>query len=81
MCDVCKMQVSNLRAIVQNMFCEFCNRRDLEHAVFTLISTREGLEPGREKMMSCSLGAAYRRHSAVSSSKISLCCLSTIWCR
>lgn len=35
----------------------------------------------RKKIMSCSLWAAYRRHSAVSSSKISLCWLSTIWWR
>lgn len=35
----------------------------------------------RKKIMSRSLWAAYRKHSAVSSSKISLCWQSTIWWR
>ena len=66
------------KVMLPNMFGSFCNRQDLGHAVFTVLSTWEWLEPEWEKIMSRSLWAAYHKHSAVSSSKISLCCLSTI---
>lgn len=73
--DVCQMDAPQLRVMMQSMFCNFCNLQD-QGPCLPLFPPEK-----RTKIMSCSLWAAYREHSAVTSSKISLYWLSTIWWR
>lgn len=82
MYDVCQMQTPKLWGNDAKYVLQFLQSpRSRTRCVYSDFHLRRTGTWERKKIMSRSLWAAYRRHSAVSSSKISLCWLSTIWWR